>query len=140
VRVVLDTDVVVAALRSPTGASAALLRLLSDGKGVLVLSVALALEYEATCQLPEHRLAAGLDPKEVELFIYTLIGMAEPVNSHYRWRPLLSDPGDEMVLETAVNGRSDVLVTFNRRDYGAAPALFGIDVLLPREALQRLTA
>jgi putative PIN family toxin of toxin-antitoxin system len=138
VRLVLDTDVVVAAMRSPRGASAALLRLLDDGCGALLLSVALALEYEAVCQLAEHRLAAGLTTVQVETFIGGLIDMAEAVNSHFRWRPQLHDPGDEMVLETAVNGRADGLVTFNRRGYGRVPATFGIELLLPGDALRRI--
>ena len=129
---------VVAALRCPLGASAALLQLLDDGKVIVVLSVPLALEYEAVCHLPEHRLASGLSAREVDAFVNTLIGLAEPVDVHFRWRPQLSDPGDEMVLETAINGQADALVTFNRRDYGESPMDFGIDVLLPREALERI--
>jgi putative PIN family toxin of toxin-antitoxin system len=137
-RVVLDTDVVVAAIRSPSGASAALLRILDEGRGTLLLSVPLALEYEAVCQLPEHRLATGLSLEDAETFVNALIGMAEPVEVHFRWRPMLRDPGDEMVLETAVNGRAEALVTFNRRDYGEVPGTFGIEVLLPGEALRRM--
>jgi len=135
---VLDTDVVVAALRSPTGASAAILRLLEEGSDVLLLSVPLALEYEAICHLPEHRLASRLSAREVTAFVDTLIGLAEPIEVHYRWRPQLRDPGDEMVLETAVNGRADVLVTFNQRDYRDAPAAFGVEVLLPAAVLKRM--
>lgn len=56
----------------------------------------------------------------------------------FLWRPLLRDPADEMVLEVAINGRADALVTFNRRDFGNAPARFGIEVLSPQEALKRM--
>lgn len=139
-RLVLDTDVIVAAMRSPTGGAAALLRLLDQGRGTLLLSVVLAIEYDATCQLAEHRLAAGLDEAEVGLFLDAIVDIAEPVETYFRWRPQLHDPGDEMVLETAVNGRAQALVTFNRRDYGAAPARFGIDVLNPGEAIRRMQA
>ena len=138
-RTILDTDVVVAALRSSSGASAELLRRLEKGHLTLLLSVPLALEYETICQLPEHRLAAGLSYREVEVFVNTLIGLAEPVEIHYRWRPQSRDPGDEMVVEAAVNGSADALVTFNRRDFGTVHKVFGIDVLLPREALARIT-
>jgi predicted nucleic acid-binding protein len=129
---------VVAALRSPRGASAALLRGIDGGLSTLLLSVPLALEYEAVCQLPEHRLVAGLSREDVDRFINTLIGLAEPVDVHFLWRPQLRDPGDEMVLETAVNGRAEALVTFNQRDYGRVPESFGTEVLLPREALRRI--
>lgn len=137
-KLVLDTDVIVAGLRSPEGASAALLRNIIEGKGTLLLSVPLILEYEAVCQLAEHRLATGLSLSDVDVFVSTLVDIAQPVEVHFRWRPMLRDPGDEMVLETAVNGQADALVTFNRRDYGEAPALFGIDILLPKEALRKV--
>lgn len=139
-RLVLDTDVIVAALRSPSGASAAILREIDCGRATLLLSVALALEYEAICGLPEHRSVSGLSENEAEAFVNALIGLAEPVERYFLWRPTLRDAGDEMVLEAAVNGRADVLVTFNQRDFGSTPALFGIEVLLPREALRRIRA
>ena len=133
----LDTSVVVSALRSPTGASAALLRLFDDGVGTLLLSVALALEYEATCRRPEHRQAIALDEGEIGDFINGLIDITEPVEMHFRLRPRLRDPGDEMVLETAVNGQAEVLVTFTQRDFEPAGD-FGIEILYPREALRRM--
>jgi predicted nucleic acid-binding protein len=104
----------------------------------LLLSVALALEYEATCFHAEHRLASGLSAEQVDIFLTAVIAMAEPVLTHFLWRPQLRDPCDEMVLEAAVNGRADTLITFNLRDFGAAPARFGIKVLLPREAIVRV--
>jgi putative PIN family toxin of toxin-antitoxin system len=138
VRLVLDTDVVVAGMRSPTGASAATLRFVRGGGASLLLSVALALEYEAVCFQTEHRLASGLSEKEIDIFLTAMIAMAEPVATHFLWRPQLRDADDEMVLETAVNGRADALVTFNVRDFGTAPARFGIEVLRPREAIVRI--
>lgn len=137
-RCVLDTNVIVAAMRSPTGASAGLLRAARRSEVQLLANVALALEYEATCQLAEHRLAAGLDLKDVAIFIDAVLAMVEPVETHFMWRPQLRDPADELVLEAAVNGRAAALVTFNRRDFGAAPAQFGIDVLTPAEAIRRI--
>ncbi len=133
-----DTDVIVAALRSPSGASAALLRLVEEDRVTLLLSVALALEYDAICQLPEHCMAAGISQGDAKMFVTTLISMARPVEIHFRWRPQLRDAGDEMVLETAVNGGADALVTFDHRDYGVGPQVFGIPILLPREALRRI--
>lgn len=134
----LDTDSVVAAMRSPAGASAAVIRAVRQKKATLLVSVPLAIEYEAVCRRPEQCLAAGLSAMEVDVFLSALIAMAEPVETHFLWRPQLRDPNDEMVLEAAVNGRADVLVTFNVRDYGTAPAQFGVEVLLPREAIARI--
>jgi predicted nucleic acid-binding protein len=125
-------------MRSPGGASAAILRAARQSKIMLLVSVPLAMEYEATCSEAEHRLAAGLSEREVEIFLDAVVAMAEPVKTHFLWRPQLRDLGDEMVLETAVNGRADGLVTFNVRDFGTVPARFGIELMIPREVLGRM--
>ncbi|MFL5121147.1 MAG: putative toxin-antitoxin system toxin component, PIN family [Microvirga sp.] len=139
-RVVLDTSAVVAALRSPTGASAELLRLAHKGKLALLGTAALAIEYEAVCQREEHRLAAGLSRVEVGQFLDAVVDLIEPVEAWFLWRPQLRDPGDELVLEAAANGRADAIVTFNRRDFVGVAQRFGIEVLLPRQALERMVA
>lgn len=137
-RLVLDTNVVVAALRSPRGGSAELLRRIDEGKALMLLTVALALEYEAICNLAEHRLASGLSAGEASLFVDTLIEMAEPVANFFRWRPQLRDPGDELVLEAAVNGRALAIVTFNEKDFHEVRTGFDIEILRPGEVLRRL--
>ncbi len=137
-RYVLDTDVIVAAMRSPLGASAALLLAALDQRFTLVANVPLIIEYEATCSREEHLIAAGLGAAKVQQFLDGLAALAEPVETHFLWRPRLRDPADEMVLEAAVNGQANAIVTFNLRDYGATPKDFGIEVLLPRDALKRL--
>jgi len=137
-RVVLDTDVIVAGMRSPGGASAAILRQARQSRVTLLMSVPLAMEYEAVCSEAEHRLAAGLSEREVEIFLDGVIALAEPVKAHFLWRPQLHDPGDEMVLEAAVNGQAELLVTFNVRDFGDVPSRFGIALMIPRDALERI--
>ena len=135
-RYVVDTNVVVAGLRNPDGASAALLDRALSERFTLLLTVALALEYEAVCRDPAHRIASGLSEEEVSTIVSALCAVCEPVHARYLWRPQLRDPADEMVFETAANGRADALVTFNRRDFGDAPARFGITLQTPREALR----
>ena len=134
----LDTNVVVAAMRSPTGASAFLLVAGRRGQMTLLANVALALEYEAVCKRLEHVVASGLSEQEVDIFVAAVIAMAEPVESHFIWRPRLRDAGDELVLEAAVNGRAAAIVTFNRRDFGEIPREFGVDILTPVEAARRI--
>jgi len=126
-------------MRSPSGASAEIIRKARRGKVALLLSAPLAMEYEAVCLRPEHQLAAGLSEQEVRIFVDAVIAIAEPVKIHYLWRPQLRDPSHEMVLEAAVNGRANLLITFNVRDYGTAPARFGIEVMTPREAAERIS-
>jgi hypothetical protein len=92
VRLVLDTNVIVAAMRSPKGASAALLMAARRDKIKILANVALALEYEATCRRAEHGIAAGLRPAQVSVFVDAVFAMVEPVESHFLWRPQLRDP------------------------------------------------
>ena len=92
-RLVLDTDVIVAALRSPAGASAALLVRLLERGATMLLSVALAFEYEMTCTRAEHLLAAQASEADARRLMDAIIDVIEPVEVHYQWRPLLSDAG-----------------------------------------------
>src|ERR1700693_3967188 len=137
-RCVLDTNVVVAGMRSPSGASAALLMAARRDEITILANVALALEYEATCRRAEHGVAAGLRAPQVSVFVDAVIAMAEPVETHFLWRPQLRDPADEMVLEAAANGGASAIVTFNSRDFGSVPLQFGIEVLSPVEVLRRI--
>ncbi len=83
---------------------------------------------------------SGLSEAEISNIICALCAVSEPISPRFLWRPQLRDPADEMVLETTINGNADALVTFNRRDFGDAPGDFGIALLLPREALRRITS
>ncbi len=134
----MDTDAVVAAMRSPSGASAALLCAARAGRVTLLATVPVCIEYEATCSRPEHVEAAGFGPDDLAVFLNAVVDLVEPVEAWFLWRPQLRDPGDELVLEAAVNGRAAAIATFNRRDFLPGAARFGVDVLLPAEALRRL--
>ena len=134
----MDTDAVVAALRSPSGASAAILQLARKRRLTLTATVPLCIEYEAVCSRAEHLRAAGLGLVEAAIFLDGLIGVIEPAEVWFLWRPQLRDAGDELVLEAAVNSRADAIVTFNRRDFREAAVRFGVAILLPSEALRRM--
>jgi putative PIN family toxin of toxin-antitoxin system len=135
---VLDTDVMVAALRSSRGASRQLLLGALDGGFQLLLSVPLILEYGAVLTRPDHLAACGLSAEEIGRVLDDLAGIAKPVSFSFRWRPRLSDPNDDMVLETAVNGNADAIVNFNQHDFEAAVRDFGCAVILPGAALVEL--
>ncbi|WP_246138315.1 putative toxin-antitoxin system toxin component, PIN family [Nitrospirillum viridazoti] len=136
-RLVLDTNILVHARRSKRGASNALLRAADQNAFRMLASVPLFLEYEAVLTRPEQLLATGLSRSLVLGFLNYLAGLVEPVRLHYLWRPQLGDVADEMVLETAINGRADAIVTFNQKHFIPA-ARFGIDLLFPEDALRRL--
>jgi predicted nucleic acid-binding protein len=134
----MDTDTIVAAMRSPSGASAGLLRSARAGRVTLVATAPLFIEYEGVCGRAEHLSAAGFSQGELAVFLDALVEMVEANDVWFLWRPQLRDPGDELVLEAAVNGRADAIVTFNRRDFGRAAERFGIEILLPGDALRRV--
>jgi len=124
----------VAALRSDQGASRRLLLTVLEGGLELVLSVPLMIEYEAVLTRTEHLAAIGLDIGEVNAILDAVARVCMPVPLRFLWRPRLKDPADEMVLETAVNGGVDWLVTFDVRHLAEAARDFGIRVLRPPEA------
>ena len=96
------------------------------------------LEYESVLTRPEHLEAAGISAADVEVLLDAMATVVEPIRISYLWRPILPDAGDDLVLETAVNGRADVVVTFSRRDFEPAAARFGVEILAPGEAVRRL--
>ncbi len=137
-RCVLDTDVIVAGLRSTQGASRQLLQLLAADQLVVLASVPMMLEYESVLKRPENVNASNLSIPEIDEFLDSLAGLIVPVSPFFLWRPLLRDPADEHVIEAAVNGRADALVTFNVRHFRMAAPRFGVEVLRPGELLQRI--
>lgn len=130
-RVVLDTNVLVAALRSKEGASAEVLRAAHDGRLTAIANVALFAEYEAVLTRAEHLAAGAVTHEEVVDALDELAGKIEPAEQHFSWRPQLTDPDDEMVLEAAVNGGAEAIVTFETATFREAAARFGIEVLTP---------
>jgi putative PIN family toxin of toxin-antitoxin system len=138
-RVVLDTAVMVVAIRSGSGASRRLLEMALRREGLtLLVSVPLLIEYEAVMTPPEHLTVAGLTASEVSRLLDAIAAIAEPVTLAFLWRPLLPDADDDMVLETAMNGGAEAMVTFNHRDFTPAARRLGLPVLLPGELLIRL--
>jgi putative PIN family toxin of toxin-antitoxin system len=137
-RVALDTSVLVAALRSDRGASRQLLLGALERSYQVVASVPLMIEYEAVLSREEHLLAAGLSAEEMQSLLDAVAMVADPVRLAYLWRPLLTDTEYDMVLETAINGRAEILVTLNLRDFAAAKGMFDVVILSPADALEWL--
>lgn len=137
-RLVLDTSVVVAATRSDAGASRQLLVAALERRFELLLSVPLALEYEAVLKRPEQLAVSRATDEDIDKLLDALVAVSRPVHRSFFWRPLLRDANDEMVLETALSGNTDLLVTFNKRDFKPIASNLGIALAIPREALKRI--
>lgn len=137
---VLDTNVLVAGVRSPRGASAQILRQVLQGQVPVVCSVPLFLEYEDVLLRPQQLAAAGLGEKDVVNFLDVLAGVVQRVSIQFLWRPQLRDPNDDLVLEVAVNaqglGQPVCILTFNQRDFLPQARLFGVGICTPQQFFQ----
>jgi putative PIN family toxin of toxin-antitoxin system len=134
-KIVIDTNVLVAALRSRQGQSFALLASAGGGLFDHVVSVPLVMEYESVL-LREGMVP--LQPPAIRNVIDYLCATGIHQNIHYLWRPKLRDAKDDMVLETAINGSCNMIVTHNSRDFAAASSL-GVLAMTPNEFLQSHT-
>lgn len=137
-KVVLDTSVVVAGLRTRLGAGNAVLQLVAHRRLLMLATPPLFLEYEDVLKRPEHRIAHGFTLEAIDDFLAELATLIEPVEVHFQWRPQSRDPNDEMVLEAAINGHADALVTYNVADFAAPAHRFRIAVLTPAALLKKV--
>jgi len=134
-QVVIDTNVLLAALRSQRGASHRLLKLLGDARWQMNLSVPLFLEYEDVIKRPEAGLALSIvEADDILDYICAASNLRE---IFYLWRPVLPDPKDDFVLELAVESRCDFIITYNTKDFAGAEK-FGLEVVTPLQFLRKL--
>lgn len=130
--IVIDTNVIVSALRSKLGASHKLFRFVGTGRFKVNLSVPLIIEYERG--LSDPRLKLPFNREEIQKILNYLCANAHHQEIYFLWRPYLPDPGDDMLLELAVASGSNVIVTFNKRDFRGIES-FNISVQTPIEYL-----
>ena len=133
-RIVLDTASLITALRSSKGAAAEIIRLILLEKIVILMDYKLASEYRDVALRPEHLAVTSSSEDEVNVLLNTLETIAEPVLIVNKIRPLSPDPNDDMVLDLALNGKAEFIVTQNLKHFVLAER-FGIRVLLPAEFL-----
>ena len=108
------------------------------GRLVPLATPALFIEYEDVLKRPQQREASGLSLADVDAALTALAALMEPVEVRFTWRPQLADPGDEMVLDAAVNGQADALVTHNVAHFASAAPRFGLPLLHTGELLERI--
>jgi putative PIN family toxin of toxin-antitoxin system len=114
-RVVLDTTVLISAVRSRNGAAARLIQLAIEGRFALLMDVSLALEYREVALRSQHTAISHFTKDEILALIWTLENVAEPVLIVEKHRPICVDPGDDHILELAINGKADIIATANLR-------------------------
>ena len=134
-RVVIDTNVLVAGLRSRLGASFRLLQLIGTGKFEICVSVPVVLEYEEVLirQLPN----LALNQEDIEAFIDYLCSVSKHQEIFFLWRPYLKDADDDMILELAVNAECKHIVSFNIKDF-AGISKFGVKAISPKDFLKEI--
>jgi putative PIN family toxin of toxin-antitoxin system len=135
-QVIIDTNVLIAALYSRLGYAFALISRLGDAPFEINISVSLVLEYEGIGKRMLDRLQISED--ELEAVIDYLCEIGNQQKIFYLWRPFLKDPGDDMVLELAVAARCEYIVTFNKKDFSGVEEQFGIAIVTPAEFLRRM--
>lgn len=136
-QIVLDTNVIVSAMRSQRGASYKLLMLVGQANFEINLSVPVFLEYEAATK----RLLGQIPLTENDLndILDYLCGVANQREVFYLWRPFLKDPKDDMILELAVSAQCEAIITYNKKDFVGVEQ-FGLQVMTPKEFLEQIGA
>jgi putative PIN family toxin of toxin-antitoxin system len=134
-QVVIDTNVIIAGLRSRNGASFQILKLIGTKFFDIHLSVPLILEYTEVLQRESENLY--LNPEEIDILLdfFCMVGSHHQI--FFLWRPFLPDPKDDMVLELAVAAGCQAIITFNIRDFIGVEQ-FGIRLLKPSEFLRSI--
>ena len=136
-QIVLDTNIVVTALRSKRGASFKLISLIDKAPFKINLSVPLVFQYEEVLRRQRHSLHITQDG--IADFLDYLCSIANLHEIYFLWRPYLPDPQDDMLLDLAVKAGCKYIVTYNKRDFRGAE-MFGIEVVTAKEFLERIGA
>ena len=134
-QVVLDTNILVTALRSKRGASFKLISLIDKGLFKVNLSVSLVFQYEEI--LRRQRRSLHVTQDDSADFLDYLCSVANLHEIYFLWRPYLPDPQDDMILELAVSAGCKYIVTYNKRDFRGVET-FGIEVVTAKEFLERI--
>lgn len=135
----LDTACLVTAVRSSSGAAGEVLRRIFKKQVELLMDLKISLEYRDVALRPKHLMVSALDQSEVLELIEALEAFATPVEIVIKTRPLSSDPNDDMVLDLAMNGGADALVTYNTKHFSGPGKRYGIAVVSPAQLLEMMS-
>lgn len=133
--VVIDTNVIMAALRSKRGSAYKLLITLIEDRYLPNISVPLFVEYESVAK--RQGMLEGLGNEDIEAILDYILSKSSIRKIFYLWRPFLKDPKDDLVLEVAVESQSNYIITFNKKDFKGIEK-FGVTALTPKEFLHEI--
>jgi putative PIN family toxin of toxin-antitoxin system len=134
-RIILDTNVLYAGLYSSQGASFKILEAIEEGKLQTVLSITLLFEYEEI--LKRNQTTLGLSNHEIENILDYLCLRSDHQKVYFLWRPYLSDPNDDHLLELAVASGTRLITTYNTKDFKGLER-FNVKTITPKELLEEL--
>lgn len=134
-KIVIDTNVIVSALRSANGASYKLLSLIDSGKFEVNISVPLLFEYEDVAKKDLHN--SKLQKENIDDILDYICAVSNKQKIFFLWRPYLKDPKDDFILELAVKSGCDYIITYNKRDFRDIEK-FSIKLLTPKEFLRKI--
>jgi putative PIN family toxin of toxin-antitoxin system len=137
-RTVLDTSALISALRSGTGAAAEALRLALLGELTILMDYKLACEYRDVALRAEQLRASDKSREQTTSILDALEAIAEPVFVGFQHRPLSADANDDMILDVAINGNAEAIVTYNTKHFRQAAKRFELAVWTPAELLNKL--
>jgi putative PIN family toxin of toxin-antitoxin system len=133
VKIVIDTNVLLSALKSRNGFSFKLLSMIDDQRFEIKISIPLVLEYEDVLKRDGKKL--GLNYNDIEVIIDYLCSVGNKRKIFYLWRPFLKDPKDDMILELAVEAECEYIITFNKKDFKNIDQ-FNIKAITPKEFME----
>jgi putative PIN family toxin of toxin-antitoxin system len=132
-KIVIDTNVIVSALKSQNGYSYNLLSIIDDKRFQVFISTPVVLEYEDALKREKSKIT--LTKSEIDDVLNYICLVAEQRKIYYLWRPFLKDQKDDMFLELAVESGCDFIISFNKKDFEGIEK-FGLRILSPKEFLK----
>jgi putative PIN family toxin of toxin-antitoxin system len=135
INIILDTNVLYAGLYSSRGASYRILNLIEKGKIKIVLSTALLFEYEDV--LKRNKRILKIKDSDIDKILDNLCALSKHQNIHFLWRPYLSDPKDDLIVELAVASETKIILTHNIKDFKGVNK-FGVRAITPKKLLEEI--
>lgn len=135
INIILDTNVLYAGLYSSTGASFQVLKLIEKGRVKIFLSTALLFEYEDV--LKRNKRILKLTDGDIENILDNLCKLSDHQKIYFLWRPYLTDPKDDLVIELAVASETKTILTHNIKDFKGINK-FGVRAITPKILLEEI--